>query len=160
MKKIERIETTDPRTGEIVSRVRVSTLNTDPTRTQQQFGPETDVNNIMKKYLKTGIPPVFKNTGRGVYADTTKVTDYQAALDTVISAERAFGTLPSHIRSRFHNEPAKLIEFLADSKNLDEAIRLGILERKTPPKSGAPNNDPTINHSPQTPPNPAPPKAE
>ena len=37
--------------------------------------------------------------------------------------------LPAQIRSRFENDPAKLIDFLDNSENLDEAIKLGLVSK-------------------------------
>jgi phage internal scaffolding protein len=35
--------------------------------------------------------------------------------------------LPAQIRSRFDNDPAKLIDFLENEQNHDEAIKLGLV---------------------------------
>lgn len=114
-------------------RIRVQTINDEPTMTQQQFKDEADINNIMRKY---GADPVAFNaltrTG-GMYADFSKIKDYHGMLLQVADAQDAFATLPAQLRSRFENNPGKLIEFFRDSKNYDEGVALGLIEpRKTP----------------------------
>jgi hypothetical protein len=37
--------------------------------------------------------------------------------------------LPAELRARFENDPAKLIEFIDNSENLDEAINLGLVNK-------------------------------
>ena len=112
---------------------RVATINKEETRTQQQFRDKVNINSIMAKYRKTGlIDHVRKNPG--VYSDMTKVVSYQEALNTVISAQATFDTLPANVRARFQNDPHQLIEFLKDSKNDEEAGKLGLIIPKAPPK--------------------------
>ena len=43
--------------NEKTGRYQVRSINDEPTMTQQQFGEETDINNIMKKYQQTGELP-------------------------------------------------------------------------------------------------------
>lgn len=93
---------------------------------QQQFKDETDINKIMKKY-HSGIMTSHLNRNPGRYGDFSQVKNYQESLNTVIKAQNSFMTLPSEIRFRFQNDPQKLLEFLADSKNKEEAIKLGII---------------------------------
>lgn len=121
-------------------RVRVQTINEEPTMTQQQFKDEADINNIMRKY---GADPVAFNAltrKGGVYADFSEIKDYHGMLQEVEDAKSAFSALPAQLRSRFDNDPGKLIEFLQDSKNYDEGVELGLFEPKKesiPPKKGA-----------------------
>ena len=43
-----------------------------------------------------------------------------------MDAQNAFDQLPSEVRNKFHNDPAKLIGFLKDEKNNEEAYALGL----------------------------------
>lgn len=116
-------------------RIRVQTVNDEPTMTQQQFKDEADINNIMRKY---GADPVAFNAltrKGGVYADFSQVTDYHGMLQQVADAQDAFGALPAQIRSRFANDPGALIQFLNDPKNHDEGVELGLFDPKSPPPS-------------------------
>lgn len=108
------------------------------------FEKEADINAIMAKYTKTGeLPGVFSSPQ---YGDFSSVGDYKEALDMVRHAQHSFMSLPSSVRDRFHNDPAKLIEFLSDENNLDEAIELGLANPREPdstainvPKEGVDN---------------------
>jgi len=116
--------------GEVV---KVVTEFTKPSKTQQQFKDQCDVNKIIKKYNKTGELTHLRQS-KGVFADLTYVGDYRQALDKVIQANKSFMELNSQTRNRFQNDPQKLIEFLADPKNESEAIELGLIMAKEKPQ--------------------------
>lgn len=123
MKDLAQEITVDKKTG----RVRVRTLNTEATMTQQQFADECDINNIVKRYERTG-EIVHRNQKTGIYADFTEITNYHDMMDKVLYAQDAFMTLPAKIRTKFRNDPGELLSFLQDSKNLKEAEELGLIE--------------------------------
>lgn len=102
----------------------------DQSLTQQQFLEESDINFIANRYGLTGEMPTVKEPP--AYGDFTGVFDYQTAQNALRSAQEAFMELPAKIRSRFQNEPQNLLEFLHDEENRDEAVKLGILTKKTP----------------------------
>lgn len=105
--------------------------NFEPTRTQQHFAEKCNINSIMAKYKKTGLLPVV--TGKTPqFGDFSQVHDYQTALHKINEAQEAFDSLPAEIRKRFDNEPAKFIEFVEDSQNKDEAIKLGLIAQPEP----------------------------
>jgi phage internal scaffolding protein len=103
----------------------ISSINTEPTLTQQQFKEQCDINNIIKHYTQTGELPLSKKVGQ--FLDVSNVQDYQTALQTVFDAQKAFDNLPSHVRSKFHNDPNNLLAFIEDDSNYEEAIKLGLL---------------------------------
>lgn len=109
-------------------RIKVVTVNTEPSKTQQQFKDDVDINKIMAKHRKTGMI-THLNYREGVYGDFSEVKDYQQSLETVMKAEDSFASLPSQIRNKFENNPQKLIEFLNDPKNNEEAINLKLKVR-------------------------------
>lgn len=119
---------------------RVQTVGFGPTKTQQQFKDETDVNLIIKKYKKTGeFSHVSKKVGQ--YVDVSSVTDYLSMRQQVIDAENAFMELPSDIRKRFRNSPHELIVFLNNEQNYDEAVKLGLIDEKPAPIGSDEPND-------------------
>lgn len=95
--------------------------------TQQQFAEEVDINTIVKNFGLTGQLP--ENFRAPVSGDFTGVTDYQSALNAVIAADEEFMTLPADVRERFANDPQKLLEFVENDKNRDEAITLGLVPK-------------------------------
>lgn len=112
-------------------RIRVQTYFEGLSLTKQSFKAECDVNEILRKWQKTGLvthvasqPPKF--------GDFDQVVDYQGALNQVIAADAAFMALPSSVRDRFSNDAGALFAFVQDSSNRDEAISLGLID--PPPK--------------------------
>lgn len=124
-------------------RVSVETVNNEPSKTQQQFKDECDINNIMAKYATTG-QFLHVTSKQGQYADFSSITDYREMLDQVAYAQEAFAQLPANVRYKFNNDPAELLNFVQDKKNYDEGVKLGLI------------NPPTIN--PDTQPVPETPK--
>lgn len=118
--------TIDEKTG----RVRVQTINELPSKTQQQFKDSCDLNKILTKAKATGELPL-QRMAKGYYMDTTVLPqDYQAALNLVIEGNNAFNNLSSEVRKRFDNDPQKLLEFLDDPKNHEEAIALELKKQE------------------------------
>lgn len=104
----------------------VRTVLKGKTLTQQQFKDECDVNKIMDKYLKTGSITHLNNRQSGAYLNLVDLPDYQQCLDITIQAQNTFMALPAKIRNKFENDPEKLIQYLADPKNIEESIKLGL----------------------------------
>ncbi len=105
-----------------------------PALTKQSFKNETNINNIMKKYVKTGmLAPESLANRQAVFADVSEIGDFQQCQQRVMDAEAAFKTLSSEIRTRFNNNPAELLDFCADNNNTEEAIDLGILPKPEKP---------------------------
>lgn len=98
---------------------------TGESMTNQQFKEECDVNNILAKYKRTGLLSHVSRT-QGQFGDFSNLQDYQTSLHKLMQAQESFGLLPSEVRNKFQNDPGKLIEFLADSKNDEEAYKYGL----------------------------------
>lgn len=100
-------------------------------RTKQSFKEECDINQIMKQWERTGVL-THENVSPPVYGDFSNASSYLDARQAVIDAQRAFDSLPSATRDRMDNDPAKLLAFLEDDSNNEEAVKLGL--RKPPEK--------------------------
>jgi phage internal scaffolding protein len=113
----------------IKKRVRVSFLDEDgnplPTPTQQHFKSETEINNILARYDKTGLI-THVNAAVGQYGDFTEVNEYQESLNCVIAAQEAFMGLPSAVRKRFANDPGEFFEFATNPDNHEAMIEMGL----------------------------------
>lgn len=101
----------------------------EPTLTQQHFKDECDINYILNTF---GIDALPVNPLQPRYGDFTDVVDYHSALNAVIAAEDEFMALPANIRSRFDNDPSKLIDFMENPANLAEAQSLGLVNKTEP----------------------------
>lgn len=113
------------------------TINNEPSRTKQSFAEEANVNTIMARWHRTGvIEHLSKATPR--YGDFATADDYQSACNKVLGAEHAFMELPAEIRARMGNNPGNLLLFLADPANLEEAQKLGLVEKSKPEAEPSP----------------------
>lgn len=93
--------------------------------TQQSFREECDINEIVRRFGLTGELP--ENLRMPVSGDFTAVTDFQSAMNVVRTAQEEFLRVPAEIRARFANDPQRLLEFLGNDANRDEAIKLGLV---------------------------------
>lgn len=106
-------------------RRRVTQNTIGESKTEQAHANEVDINQIVSRYQKTGILP--GSSGTPIYGDFTQVDDYQSASEAVLAADAAFMSLGADVRKRFHNNPAELLAFLEDARNLDEAMDMGLV---------------------------------
>lgn len=102
---------------------------TEPSRTVSYFKKECDINEIVNRWMSTGVLD-HQERRQPKYIDCIDPIDYQEALDVLYRAEEQFEDLPVHIRDRFHHDPLKLLEFVDDDSNYDEAVQLGLVEPK------------------------------
>lgn len=100
-------------------------IGENPGQVQKHLAAETDINNIMRKYQKTG-ELRHVTTMAGEYGDFSNAPDYRSAMDQLIAADALFMELPAKIRDKFGNDPAKFIEFATDKENLEEMRKLGL----------------------------------
>lgn len=106
--------------------------------THQSFVPECDINNVMRKFEKTGVLE-HRNTFEGSYSDFIDVPqDYHEAMQQVLDAEAMFMTLPGKVRKRFENDPGEFLDFVSDPKNRDEMKKLGLLKEEYNAPESAP----------------------
>lgn len=110
-----------------------------PSMTQQHFRDECDINFIIAKYEQTGFltDPLRPGSRMYEFGDYSAVQDYQDSLNCVIAAREMFDSLPSKIRERFNYDPSRLLQFLSDESNRDEAVRLGLVDPPSPAEPAA-----------------------
>lgn len=138
--------TVDPETGEIVPPFVRSSYNydpdaastasglrcDDPSRTDQSFAEEVDINTIVRRFGLTGQLP--ENVSVPQSGDFTAVTDFQSALNVVRAAEESFMEMPADVRSEFANDPGRFLEFVNNPANRERAEQLGIVNKREAPK--------------------------
>ena len=107
---------------------RVSILCPDDGLTQQHFKAECDVNEIVRRYVQTGDSALLEGSSRPVYADVSELpTDLVSAYDAIGQAEDAFMRLPSQVRKSLDNDPARLVQWLANPENKGDAVKFGLM---------------------------------
>lgn len=120
---------------------RVQTETPGESRTQQHLHEQTKMSSILARYDRTG---QFNhvNVSPGMYGDFTQYQDLRSNIEKVRSAQAQFDQIPAQIRNKFDNDPTRLVEYLSNPSNLDEAESLGFLVRRQEPKK-SPNDDKT-----------------
>lgn len=105
-------------------------LTTGDSMTHQSFKDECDINNLVARYQRTGswsdgmtIPSVQPSFGTFDQNFT-----YYEAQNLIKRAENEFMSLPASVRSRFDNDPGKLLSFVDDPANAEEAAKLGLID--------------------------------
>lgn len=101
--------------------------------TKQSMASETDVNQIMARWIHQGLPPIG-NGGTPKYGDFSNAIDFQTALDQVREAQAQFDLLPAHVRRHCQNDPAQFLEMAFDPERRDELVKLGLAEERLPEK--------------------------
>lgn len=111
-------------------------------RTKQSMKDECDINNIMRKFIKTGaVAHVAKHGGEYGFASAQS---FHEAMEVLRKGTEMFEDLPSDLRKKFHNEPAEFLQFVQDEKNADAMRELGLALPKTP--EAIPMKVEVINH--------------
>jgi len=124
----------------------VKTFTPGEDMTKQSFKDECDINVIMKRYAATGILEHVREAAPR-YLDATTY-DYQAAMNLVAEANSLFAGMPSELRERFGNDPAKLLDFVHDPKNAQESVSLGFLDPALLPEGVLPAELPRASPAP------------
>jgi len=149
-------------TGELVDQA-TGEVYSPPAMTKQEYKEQCDINNIIKSFKITGqIQHISAQASKGVFEDMPSDLDFQTSMNTIIAAQRAFEALPAKIRDRFANSPERFLAFLADPDNLDEAVKLGLVNKPEPeinlPGGNQPPQPPAPPPPAAPPPAPEPPK--
>jgi phage internal scaffolding protein len=100
----------------------------DESLAQQHMKDECDINVIIERFGVTGELPNSPVSPR--YGDFSEVTDYHTALNQINATMDDFMAMPAKLRVRFDHDPVKLLEFLQNDQNRDEAIQLGLIDGK------------------------------
>lgn len=123
----------------------------DTGRTQQSFREEANINNIMRKWNATGKIDHLAQ-GKPKYGDFSTVYDYKTAQDAINESNATFADLPAEIREKMGYSPAELLRFLDNEDNYEEALELGLVNKRpttegesppeTPPDEGEASSSP------------------
>lgn len=103
------------------------TISCGAGRTDQSFKRECDINYLWNKYSNLGGLP--QPTSEPVFMDVSNV-EYDRATALVDTINQSFERLPASVRDRFMNNPADLLEFISHEGNYDEALRLGLVNKR------------------------------
>ncbi len=91
----------------------------------QSAKEESDINTIVRRFGLTGELPSDLAMPRS--GDFTNVPDFHTAMNLIRATQEEFLRVPAEVRARFNNDPQRLMEFIDDDSNYDEARKLGLL---------------------------------
>lgn len=97
--------------------------------TKQSFADDTDINNIMRKYEKTGILPDLSQKQYD-FMDVSSGFDYHECANRIHEVDGIFMALPAQIRSQFDNDAGQFLNFIADPLNKETMALMGLSEAK------------------------------
>lgn len=121
----------------VAPRVRVGVECKDKSMARSDMAEECDINNIVKRYSKTGQLPVSVGDRMPRFGEAP-VMSFHEGLNMVIAAREAFSELPAAVRKRFGNDPGALIGALeaavGDEGLRKELVDLGVLNAPPPPE--------------------------
>lgn len=118
------------RTLSTPNRRRVRTYITGDSLTRQEHMRECDINEIMKRYQRTGALTHFA-TYAPEYGDFN-ACDYQESLNLITRANQMFADLPSSIRAEVGTVQG-FLTFVQDPKNKPRMEQLGLIKAETVP---------------------------
>lgn len=114
-------------------KIQVEVEFTEESRVQEHFQNSTNVNHIMARYQKTGDASIL-NRVRTEYGTFDQFQDLSQYTSKLARAEEAFSALPQSIQKQFDWQPSKMLEFIDDPRNFDEAVKIGLFKPKEVPK--------------------------
>lgn len=100
----------------------------DPILTKQADLEDSDINNIVERFRKTGVLPVLPDKS-GNFVDFSSIGTYQDAMIKILEAESLFDALPAKIRAEFGNDPGTFLEFADNPDNHDKMVEMGLLAK-------------------------------
>lgn len=128
------------RSLEAIRNIRPRNPMTDwgPSRTKQADREEADINSIVAKYNRTGVAPGMKHLPE--YGDDTASKTLHESMTIVREAEAAFASLPAEVRDAVGNDPANLLDLVADPDRVEQAIKLGLVDAPEVPWEPGPKS--------------------
>lgn len=103
----------------------------DPSRTQQQFAKDADINVILAKFLKTG---ELMTVGAPTYQDALEIFDLQDSIVTRAQVDEAWNALPAAVRNTL-KDPHTFTQYIAhcmQTEDLDPLRELGLANPVSP----------------------------
>lgn len=100
----------------------------EPSLTQQHFKDECDINYIISQFEQTGVLP--QGQRQPLFGDFSGIPqDFLSSQQLFADAQELFYHLDSGLRREFHNNPAELLQFMANPANADKAYDLGLINK-------------------------------
>jgi len=99
-------------------------------KVQQQFQDSQDINQVVKRFKKTGALATTHTNARvqstGSFGAYNHM-DFCEMYEHIQRVREDFQRLPARLRARFDNNPSNLVRFVGDERNLKECVKLGLI---------------------------------
>lgn len=128
----------------------ITDCSKDPLITEQSHKAECDINQIIKRHGVDMIERTARLRQTEYRFDDVTGNDFQEAMEKVVKAEGEFLKLPSKVRDKFDNSPAKFLDYIQNPDNVDGMRELGLV--KPEPETPPPVQVMVVNQNPETPP--------
>ena len=99
-----------------------------PCIVEQHHSDDTLIQNILKRYDKTGVF-YHVNQAQATYQDNTEFNEYADMYNKVEAAKANFLKIPAEIRAKFNNDPGQFLEFVNNDQNIEEMYEMGLMPR-------------------------------
>lgn len=104
---------------------------------KQQYAADADINVLMNRYKR---PEVLAAAMSAIgsprtprFGDFSTLPDYPSICQSMRMADAAFAALPASVRDKFGNSVEACLEFLSNTANVEEAVKLGLLDKSVLP---------------------------
>lgn len=94
--------------------------------TVQADRDDADINKVIAR-LERGASLARVNSREPFYGDVSEFSGLADSIRKVKDAEALFMGYDASLRERFDNDPVKMVDFLSDAANYDEALKLGLV---------------------------------
>lgn len=95
--------------------------------TKQSQKDDCDINLIMARFVKTGV--MEHQRIHGAEYGFASADSFNESMQIVAKGKTMFEELPSSIRTKFENDPAKFLDFVQDENNRDAMQEMGLAEK-------------------------------
>lgn len=120
--------------------------------TKQAEEDEGNINSIMSRWIRDGIPPEVGKEPR--YGDFSRSVDFHTAMTKVREAALEFERLPLAVRKHCDNDPGRFLDLVMDPDGRLELESLGLAETQAP-TAAPPAAEPSAEPQPESPAEPA-----
>ncbi len=127
---------TQSESSKLNTRKRVQVTFNDPIITEQHHKHTCNINYKIKHFTQSG-----QNLPNQTFGYASEKS-FHESMNIVTKSQENFALLPAKIRTKFDNNPAKLLQFLDNPENALEAASLGLI-KKTEPKVSDKTEEPT-----------------
>lgn len=131
--------------GTQIPRVQVAHRSGGRLMTKVAEQEQSDVNVIMRRWLKNGIVPVTGQKPR--YGEFHSGVDFHSGLNAVMAAQTEFERLPALVRKRCDNDPGSFLELVGTTEGIEELVELGLQVDQVPDALRVEVVDPPVTES-------------